>query len=252
MPTYFPDTNVLIDFGRDACVRERLEHARVNDGRFVIAPPALIELSRGMIKAGRVHFEADKQVFTWLNDHNFEILPLPYPFMAEVLRSSLSRQSGVEPRHYQQLIETVSNAVDYNDFIRLTIGTAWQGIERADEIHGTELDREIAALGSLARKGLGQDFARRLSQKFGVPGCRPNPLIIANHFSAALEFLESSIVKIKGGSNPRRNDPGLYTDFQLLFYLANPDLIFLTNEDFAHEVRVSPQRFRILSLDSLA
>ena len=70
-------------------------------------------------------------------------------------------------------------------------------------------------------------------------------------FSAALDFLESSCPKVTAGANPRKNDPGLYIDFQLLLYLGDDGLSFLTNENFAHEIRKSPQRQRIIRLDSL-
>ena len=251
MPLYFPDTNILIDYGREAAVREQLERAVRTGTNFTIAPPALIELTRGLIKSGATHFDSDKLVFTWMQDQNFEILPLPYPFMAKVLGSSVTARGRVEPHHYRELISMVSGAADFADFIKKTTGTVWQDVNRADQIHSDELDKEIAALGSLAKKGLGQNYAKRLSQKFGIPGCRPNPLILARRFSAALEFLESSIVKIRSGSNPRKNDPGLYTDFQLLLYLGDDELRFLTNEKFAAEIKRSPQRQHILGLDSL-
>jgi hypothetical protein len=89
--------NILIDYGRDQAVRERLECARANGATFLIAPPALVELVRGMIKAGLAHFQNDQQVFIWIREHNLEILPLPYPFMAKILRSTSHRRGCVEP-----------------------------------------------------------------------------------------------------------------------------------------------------------
>jgi hypothetical protein len=248
---YFPDTNILIDFGRRADVQEQLEHACANGARFAIAPPALIELTRGVIRSGRDHFENDKKVFVWLRDHKFPILPLPMPFMAQILHSSPVRRSGVEPAHYGQLIEMVSGARHFDDLIEAAEGTAWRDIGNADDIHNAQLDKELGALGTLANRARGQSFARRLSEFFGVPGCRPNPLIIAARFSSALEYLDSCSAKVRGGANPRRNDPGLYTDFQLLLYLADDELSFLTNEDFTSEIKSSRQRLRIVGLTSL-
>lgn len=251
MPTYYPDTNILIAFGKQPDVKEKLERARQDGTRFVVAPLALIELVRGMIKGGGVTFEQDRRVFIWLRDSGFEILLLPFPFMAKILGSPASGRSGVVPDHYRQEIEMVAGASDLHDFIVKAKGTVWRDIAHADPIHTAQLDKEIAALSILAKGGLKQNYAKKLSKQFGAPGYRPNPLIIGRTFSAALEFLERSIVKIRAGAKVRKNDSGLYVDFQLLFYLADPELRFLTNEKFSHEIRVSLQRFQIVNLDSL-
>ncbi|MCU1272255.1 MAG: hypothetical protein JWN74_3549 [Acidobacteriaceae bacterium] len=187
----------------------------------------------------------------WFRRHDLEVLPLPNPFLADLLRSVARRRSGVEPTHYRKLIEMVSTASDFEAFIKATAGTVWRDVNRADEIHNAELDRELAALGTLAKKNLGSDVARRLSRQFGVPGCHPNPVIVAQKLSAALEFLQSCMKKVKDGANPRKNNAGLYTDFQLLLYLGSPDFVFLTREDFRSDIKISPQRNRIVDLDSL-
>jgi hypothetical protein len=251
MPAYFPDTNIFIDFGRNLAVRQRLEQAIGNGAHFVIAPPALIELTRGMVRTAQTHFQNDKRVFVWLRDNNFAILPLPFPFMANILRSRTPQRSTVLPDHYRQQIEMIADAADFDDFLNRSRGTVWQDIYRADAIHEAELDREVGAIRPLVKRGRGQDYAEPLSRKFGVPGCRPRPEIVARKFSAALEFLEFSIAKASGGANLRRNDPGFYTDFQLLFYLADTELIFVTRENFARKIRVSPQRTRIVGMEAL-
>lgn len=251
MPRYFLDTNVMIDFGREARKRERLDGSLQNGAEFVIAPPALIELARGLVRGDSAYFTRNQPAFTWLRDHDFQILPLPSPFMAQILRSQLSQRSGVEPGHYREQICMVAGAKSFDDFLAKAKDTVWKDIDKADEIHNAELNKEFVALSELAQRGVRQNYATGLSRKFGIPGCRPHPAVIANQFSAALEFLEASIVKIRSGAIPRRNDPGLYTDFQLLFYLGDPELRFLTQEDFSHEIRVSPQRDRIVGFDSL-
>lgn len=250
---YLPDTNVLIDFGRDPVVRTTLENARRNGAVFLVGPPALIELVRGMVMRGRDSFEQDREVFIWLHTEAFEVLPLPRAFMAKVLRTSPTRRSGVEPLHYRQLMQMIVDSANFDDFLRRSrgAGSVWQEIGRADEIHRDELDKELSALEDMARAGGGHGVATRLARTFGAPGCRPNPLILERQFSAAIEFLESSLAKIRAGSKPRKNDPGLYVDFQLLFYLAEPEVIFLSLEDFSKDIRRSRQRTRIVGLDSL-
>lgn len=253
MPSYLPDTNVLIDFGRDLAVRAKLENAEQNGSEFLIAPPALIELVRGMIAAGCDTFDNDKEVFVWLHAQGCKVLDLPRPFMAKILRTSTRKRSGVVPEHYKQLIDMVVSSANFGDFLKRSemAGSVWKEIAHADKIHEAELDKELSALVKIAKGGRGKDLASQLTQTFGAPGCRPNPLILQQRFSAAIEFLESSFTKVRGGAKPRKNDPGLYVDFQLLLYLADPAITFLTNEDFSREIRRSPQRSRIVGLESL-
>jgi predicted nucleic acid-binding protein len=253
MPRYLLDTNILIDFGRNQAIRTRLENSQVSGVEFVIGPPALIELVRGLVAGGCNTFEDDRRVFVWLRGQQFPILPLPRPFMARVLRTTTRRSGAVEPRHYEQLIEIIADSADFDDFRAMSQapGSVWNEVERIEAIHEGQLDSELAALGQLARRRRGRDIATLLSQTFGAPGCRPRPVVIARQFSAAIEFLESSLTTVRGGAKPRKNDPGLYVDFQLLFYLADPEIYFLTCEDFSHEIRRMPQRCRIVGLDSL-
>lgn len=248
---YYFDTNILIDFGRDAATQQRLEQALHNGTSFVIAPPALTELVRGLVANGSHRFTCNKRVFEWLHEHKFEILPLPKPFIALQMKTKLATSSGIQPSHYAALIEMVATANDFDHFIEKanSDGSAWKNIENKPEIHESHLDKEFAALPEVAAAG--QDLARIMCGWFGAPGCRPNHLLLGRRFSAALEFLQSTCARVRGGANPRKNDPGLYVDFNLLLYLGDDSLSFLTNENFAAEIRNSPQRQRIVPLASM-
>jgi hypothetical protein len=254
MATYLPDTNVLIRFGHDMAVQTKFENARRSGCSFLLGPPAVIELVRGMIRSGAATFDNDKKVFEWVRTHRCTILDLPRPFMANILGTQTKMRSGVGPQHYEQLIEMIVSSGDFGQFLSRsqTNGSAWSDIARADEIHRAVLDREFKALAQIVTQGRGPDLAGRLSRTFGIPGCRPNALLLKARFSAAIEFMESSLLKVRTGAKPRKNDPGLYVDFQLLLYLGAPDINFLTSEDFSHEIRKSPQKTRIVGLDSLS
>ena len=76
MATYLPDTNVLIDFGRDPAVKAKLENASADGVEFVIAPPTLTELSIGVVKGGAACFAGNRDVFRWLRDQADSILSL--------------------------------------------------------------------------------------------------------------------------------------------------------------------------------
>jgi len=254
MPVYMPDTNVLIDFGRVVETRGKIQKARADGADFKLAPPALIELVRGLVTSDHRHFSNDKQVFEWMVAQKFDVLPLPRPFMANILKSKNNRPAEVEPEHYMQLIQMVSQSNTFEDFIKSskTADSSWKQIDEADEIHNGILDQEFAGLEKIATGGRALDLARQLSRSFGAPGNHPIPLILAVRFSAALEFLKASLSKVGQGAKPRKNDPGLYVDFQLLLYLADPGITFLTKENFSNEIRASRQKDRIVHPQSLA
>jgi hypothetical protein len=254
MATYLPDTNVLIAFGRDVNVQKKLENVRLNGSVFVIAPPVLIELVRGMVRQAGKYFESDKQVFVWLHAHRFLILELPRPFLARNFGAAAKKLSSVVPAHYSQQIDMIANSTDFRDFLKKceTLDNVWRETSKADDVHEAELDRELGKKWKdLAQEAPNQEFAGRLSRSFGAPGAQPDPLLVREKISAALEFLDSSLSKAREGANQRKNDAGLYTDFNLLLYLADPEITFLSNEDFSNEIKVSPQKSRIIGLDSL-
>ncbi|HLW82225.1 MAG TPA: hypothetical protein VKS20_09305 [Candidatus Acidoferrales bacterium] len=249
---YFFDTNVLADFGRDANTQRRLDQALRHGVSFAIAPPIFTELVRGLINNAAAQFASNQRVFKWFHRNQFEILALPKPFIALQMKTKLAGPPGVQPKHYAELIEMLATSDDFDHFIRKAEedGSNWRGIADQPNVHQSQLDKEFAALPEVAATGR-DNVARSICSWFGVPGCRPNYLLLSRRFSAALEFLESTFRKVKCGAKPRKNDPGLYIDFQLLLYLGDEGLSFLSNENFGNEIQKSPQRQRIVPLASL-
>lgn len=249
MTAFLPDTNVWIDVGRDAGLTPKFEKALAAGDKFLIAPPALNELVRGMVRQGKETFSDDQKTYLWMKEHKCEVLELTKPFMAKSLNTTLPTNSGVIPKHYEQLIEMVANSDSFDEFVRRCNAndSVWKNMESLDRIHEAQIETQLRALEQLARQGKNLDIPEGLSLMFGAPGCRPNPLIISRQFSAAIEYLETSVRKVAvQGAKPRKNDRGMYVDWQLLMYLAIPDVRFLTNEDFSGEITKSPQKDRIV------
>src|SRR5271156_209372 len=117
MPTYLPDTNVLIDIGRRPTVQTKLDNAEQSGSTFVIAPSTMTELTVGVVKGGATHFEQNKKIFTWLQAHSNAILDLPIPFIGKVLGFPMKR-SHVETRHQVQRVEMVANSHTFDDFLK--------------------------------------------------------------------------------------------------------------------------------------
>jgi hypothetical protein len=194
----------------------------------------------------------DQKTYAWIKSNHCEVLELPRIFMAKILRTAIAN-SGVRPDHYIHLMDMVVGSPDFDDFVRRcnSVGSVWKSIENLDKIHETEIETELRAMEDLARKRRPIKLAKALAMTFGVPGCRPVPIRVSSYFSAAIEYLESSIRKIVRGAKPRKNDRGMFVDWQLLNYLADPGLQFLTEENFSGEIAKSPQRHRIVKLEAL-
>ena len=95
------------------------------------------------------------------------------------------------------------------------------------------------------------DVVAMLCKTYAVGGVCPDPKLLRQHFSAAIEYQEASIAKIRAGAKPRKNDRGRYGDSQLFFYLADPNITLLTKEDFSGDIKRSPQRTRIVGFHTL-
>jgi hypothetical protein len=118
----------------------------------------------------------------------------------------------------------------------------------AHEVHQAFLDQELSALNVLASRSTSANLALACARMFRLSGLLPDPVSIEIKCSAALEFLKASLDKVRNGANPKKNDRGVYGDFQMFWYLADPQIAFVSKEDFSNEIRSSPQRDRIISL----
>lgn len=87
-----------------------------------------------------------------------------------------------------------------------------------------------------------------MSKLYRIGGLLPDPDRIEQDFSAALEYLRASVIKLRQGANLAKNDRGLYVDFQTFFYLADPHAVIISNERF-REIVKSPQKTRIITVD---
>jgi uncharacterized protein with PIN domain len=71
---FLPDTNVWVGVGRDPDLTKRCEQALAAKHEFVIGPPALIEMVRGMVRHGKETFSEDRKTHVWMKDHKLDVL----------------------------------------------------------------------------------------------------------------------------------------------------------------------------------
>ena len=92
------DTNVWIDLGRRRVSFDDLVAAqRQAEWEYLLAPPVLIELFRGLIRGEGQHFNSNKYIIQCANSLACEILPLPIPFMWKALWNVSGGDSAVRP-----------------------------------------------------------------------------------------------------------------------------------------------------------
>src|SRR5258708_13920621 len=216
MPTYLPDTNVLIDYGgRVSSAKAKLDSAEAGGATFVLAPSMMTELTVGLVNRGATHFEHDRKMFEWLHAHSGGILELARPFMGKILGFP-SKWSGVETSHFVQRLEMVVKSKTFDEFLKRkdTSSSVWNDIDQSGPVHMCNVDDEFTALEKFAAAPSGSfDLAAKFCKTFENAGKCPEPEEFRKHFSAALEYVESCIEKIRRGAKPRKNNRGIYVVF---------------------------------------
>jgi hypothetical protein len=119
-----------------------------------------------------------------------------------------------------------------------------------DSIHEGVLENELRSLGTLADRASVKSLHVHMARTNQLGGLLPDPDTCEVKFSAAVEFLKSSVMQVRRGANALKNNRGLYVDNQLFFYLADAEAVVVSNEDFSQEIRNSPQRDRIVNYDT--
>jgi hypothetical protein len=235
---YIMDTNIWVDVtqGKIPCKDLSGKVGAV----VVVAPFMIVELMRATVRGGE--FECMERL---------DILELTKAFVYKTLWNvSNAGISNVRPETYRTLLQMMVGSTSFCDFINKTErpGSMWIRVSEWDSIHEKVLDKEIGALGKIADQGSLKSLGRHLAGIYGLGGLLPDPDKIEETFSASLEYLRSSVRKLRNGANLEKNDRGMYVDFQIFFYLADPAAVIVSNEDFSGEIAKSPQRSRIISL----
>ena len=124
---------------------------------------------------------------------------------------------------------------------------------RPPQKHAAKVDQEFTELEQFAKLPQGTvDVVAVFCESFPRGQLYPDPRLFRQHFSAAIEYYEASIAKIRAmNAKPGKKKQGIYGDLQLLFYLADPKITLLTNDHFSGDIKRSPQRTRIVGFDAL-
>jgi hypothetical protein len=243
---YIIDTNIWIDQRDGILSCDDLHRTRA---RVVVAPFMIMELMRATVKGGEQYFSQNRHMFECIS--KFEILELTKGFLFKILWNVGYEAFDVRPTHYRWLIGSLVESDSLSDFLKKTErpGSSWKETANWDSIHERIVDKELRTLGKMAKGDNLKTFHTRLARAYGLGGLFPDPSAVQLALSAAIEFVTSSAIKIRNGANLLKNDRGLYIDSQLFYYLADPEAVVVSNERFSEEIRVSPQKTRIISYE---
>jgi hypothetical protein len=248
---YIFDTNIWIDLSR----REvRCEDLLGKAGLTVALAPFIInEFIKGVVAGRGNRFESDRSAIECLASFKPEVLELPKNFIYRRLWNIRRDQAAVSPEQYRVLIDLVVRSKSLEAFLQKTDRSSdWQRIRDVNSIHKDVLDKELGSLGALAKSASLKTLAVHMVRGYELGGLIPDPSLFETTFSAALEFLKTSIVQVRRGAKPQKNNRGMYVDSQLFWYLADPLAVIVTREDFSVEIKQSPQKDRILSYEEFS
>jgi len=242
---YIMDTNIWIDLaqGKLSCA----DLTGKTTAGAVVAPFMIVELVRGIVKGGEPRFLQNRAMIECMA--RCQILELPKVFIFQILWNVLGGVSKVRPHHYSTLLGLVVGSKTLSEFLKKTEepNSVWKRIGELDSIHEGVLEKELRSLGTLADRASVKTLHVHMARTNQLGGMLPDPDAFEAKFSAAVEFLKSSAIQVRRGANVLKNNRGLYVDNQLFFYLADPEAVVVSNEDFSQEIRKSPQKNRIIS-----
>jgi hypothetical protein len=170
--------------------------------------------------------------------NKFGILELSRVFMFQMLwKITDGGVSRVRPGNYRNLLHMFVASKSFPEFIAKCEqpGSEWSRMGELDTIHDKVLDKELGSVDTLAARASLKTLHVHMARLYGRGGLLPDPSTFELTFSAAFEFLRSSTVKVRNGANLRKNDRGMYIDQQLFFYLADPEAVVVSNEDFTED-----------------
>jgi hypothetical protein len=243
---YILDTNIWVDVGQGLLSCSKLKKPGVE---IALAPLMIIELVWGVVKGGESRFSANRALFDCMARVGSSVMELPRVAIFNKLWNIREAVSGVRPEHYMTLMNILIGSNSHKEFLAKAEapGNPWVKLSNLDSIHKAVLDKELTALKPLAEKASVRTLHMHMVRAYQLGGLLPDPDLFVQTFSAAVEFLKYMVMQVRNGANPVKNNRGSYVDSQLFWYLGDPDAVVVSKEDFSNEIRLSPQKSRIIS-----
>jgi len=247
---YVFDTNLWVDVSRGVLSCRDLQAPPGSS--VVLSPLVIIELVNGVVQGGEEKFTQNRSMVRCMTCAGPEILELPRVFVETVIWNVPRDNGRVRPEHYRILLDMLAESASHADFLQRTeaVGSVWTRLSSLGSIHHDVLQKELKAMEIMAGSASLSTLHVHMARLYACGGLFPDPDWFQDRFSAAVEYLRTWVRMVRNGANPRKNNRGIYLDSQHFWYLADPKLVLVSNEDFSDELRESPQRVRVISLEA--
>jgi hypothetical protein len=257
---FFADTNVCSKWQSDTVVRHNWEiakaHLESQGHAYVSCPLVLIELLARLIKPEPRYFSKDLKSFLFLEDGQGKILPFPAEFVAKTVLNMESPITKLHPEDFRQMLRCVISArsredlgsgdVELPDSILLSYGIDFDKIRIPQE-----LGKQVYAKKMCLRRQKGyiptsQDHAMGVLSNLRAAATQENLTAIANALDAAFHYERFLLAEV-GPEYDYLKNASDWTDRQLLYYLADPNMHIVTNDaNVKHRCRHSQQSERVV------
>ena len=226
---------------------------------YVVTPNTLFELLNGLAGGDDDHFAENKRrAIELLRPSGTELLPFTGEFLGQNLGVPLKRNFDTSPRRILSMLHEARTKHDLLEGVGLT------GRKNLELISGIDLnvvDSQTrtgkalwtAELEKIEKQGFKlpppEEWAASHFPEIGLPDTPDNRSRVAQMLSAAYEHLVTISRDVQGGYNYRKNE-GDWLDNQQLYYLSDPNFIFVTAEQkLRRKAENSPQASRILRFE---
>lgn len=268
---FFYDTNLCSTAARDAAAMNRLRDLFLDLQRanhaYVACPLVLLELIEGLAKPEPTHFHGDQRRFRVLAGSVEGFLPryLPFPgtFVMKTLFGVQSAATRFTEADFSQWHGVISAAIDRD---ALTGGNVdlfssrlmSYGLNPAIVAGQQQQGRQAHAENFEHRRRnripppTPEQFAAVLMLSQGVISQNMddlNRLAVATDAAYRYEVVLNELALAEGYGFAAKEHAGDWIDSQLLFYLADPELLLVTSDrKLRNRVQRSPQAERIIVL----
>jgi hypothetical protein len=265
---FIEDTNVISraakDAGYGALLQKERERLEADGGRHAISPVVLIELLHGMAKSKSSLFQQNRERFKVLKYRGqSEFLRFPAAFALNSVLGIESPVTEVRPGDFRQWLEVVcaaqnreellSGSVDLNGLSPMSYGFDFGLLARnRDERHRVHVERMKAVRHDGLESASPEVWVGELLKTHNFIRPKPEEISALCPRLEAAYLLDKELMRLSRDTDYKfdhKERSGDALDDELLFYLADSDLLLITGDrKLKTRICASSQASRVMLL----
>jgi hypothetical protein len=265
---FIEDTNVISRAAKDpvygALLEKERERLEADGGHHAISPVVLIELLHGLAKSDSRYFKSGQERFKVLRHRGTsEYLRFPADFSLRTVLGIKSPMTSLLPGDFSQWLEVVCAAKEWGDLLSgnvdlhifsvqsygLDFSLLARNREERQQLH---LRRMEAIRREGLHSGSPEVWVRELLKSHNVLLPKPEEISALYPRLEGAYLLDRELMRLARDTTYKfdhKDHSGDALDDELLFYLADSDLLLLTGDgDLRRRVSQSSQVSRIISI----